>query len=124
MTPITLQLIKKPAIYGMILLFCGLPLVFFGRQTTNSENWPSAGPKIPHLECILSLSLRHVLDSRMPGMMPVALLLSCRGSRQEKRTATGIMDMGILSLLVIGTLGVPLTRMQLPSCLLDIKCSI
>ena len=27
MTPITLQLIKKPAIYGMILLFSGLPLV-------------------------------------------------------------------------------------------------
>ena len=92
MTPITLQLIKKPAIYGMILLFCGLPLVFFGRQTTNSENWPSAGPKIPHLECILSLSLRHVLDSRMPGMMPVALLLSCR---QERRRATGIIP-GIL----------------------------
>ena len=27
MTPITLQLIKKPAIYGMILLFSRLPLV-------------------------------------------------------------------------------------------------
>ena len=29
MTQITLQLIKKPAIYGMILLFCGLPLVLW-----------------------------------------------------------------------------------------------
>ena len=29
MTPITLQLFKKPAIYGMILLFSRLPLVCF-----------------------------------------------------------------------------------------------
>ena len=30
MTPITLRLIKKPAIYGMILLFSRLPLVDLG----------------------------------------------------------------------------------------------
>ena len=39
MTSITLQLIKKPAIYGIILLFAWLPLLYHHRN----RNWHSCG---------------------------------------------------------------------------------
>ena len=63
MTPITLQLIKKPAIYGMILLFSWLPLVkelptgkwseSGSAETFWPVNWPVLGVEwaiIPHLK--------------------------------------------------------------------------
>ena len=43
MTPINLQLIKKPAIYGMILLFSQLPLVYISliAQKSNTNHFDS-----------------------------------------------------------------------------------